>query len=90
VNYTHETWTLSVGDINNLRDFGRQIVSNIFGRIQCKKGWRIKSNKELKKLMKGRDIVKYMKVQKKMLETSQQNGRYKTSLRRSLIGTPKE
>ena len=28
VNYMHETWTLALGDINNLRVFGRQIVSN--------------------------------------------------------------
>ena len=65
VNYMHETWTLSLGDTNNLRVFGRQIVSKILWRIECKKGWRIKSNKELKKLMKGQDIVKYMKVQRK-------------------------
>jgi len=51
-----------VGDIDNLRVLGRQIVGKIFGRIQCKKGWRIKSNKELKKLMKGQDIFRYMKV----------------------------
>ena len=68
MNCTHETWTLTVGDINNLRVFGRQIVSKIFGMIQCKKGWRIKSNKELKKLMKGQDIVIYMKVQRKCWE----------------------
>jgi hypothetical protein len=37
----------------------------MFGRVQCKKGWRIKSNNEMKKLMKGQDIVKYMKVQRK-------------------------
>jgi hypothetical protein len=71
VTYRHETRTLTVGDINNLRVFETQIVSKIFGRIQCKKkGWRIKSNKELQKLMKGQDIVEYMKAQKKILGTS--------------------
>jgi hypothetical protein len=61
----HETWTLSLGDINNLRVFGKQIVSKTQWRVECRKEWRIKSNGELKQLMKGQDIVKYMKVQRK-------------------------
>jgi len=65
VNCTHETRTLCEGDTNILRDLGRQIVSKIFGRIQCKKRWKIKNNKELKKLMEGQDIVWYMEVPKK-------------------------
>jgi hypothetical protein len=65
VTYRHETRIFTVGDINNLRVFGRQIVSKIFGRIQCKKVWRIKSNKKLQKLMKGQDIVQCTKAQRK-------------------------
>lgn len=47
-------------DINNLLVFEIQILRKVFGQIQCKEGWRIKSNKELQKLTKGRDIVKYI------------------------------
>jgi len=31
---------------------------------ECKEGWRIRNNKELRKLIKGEDIVKYKKEQK--------------------------
>jgi hypothetical protein len=53
--------TLSVQDINNLLVFDRQILRKIFGPVQCKEGWRIRRNNELRKLMKGENIVKYVK-----------------------------
>jgi len=57
------TWTLSVWDINNLLVFERQILGKISGSIQCKEGWRIRSNKELQKLIKGAESVQYTKAQ---------------------------
>jgi hypothetical protein len=63
VTYACETWTLSVQDINNLLVFETQISRKIFGPIGSKEGWRIRSNNELQKLIKGEDIVKYIKAQ---------------------------
>lgn len=63
LNYTCETWTLSVWDINNFLVFERQILRMIFGPVQCKEGWRIRSNNVLRKLIKGENFVKYIKAQ---------------------------
>jgi len=49
-----------VQDINNLLVFEIQILRKVSGKIQCKEGWRIRSNKEQQKLIKGEDIVKYI------------------------------
>jgi hypothetical protein len=43
--------------------FGRQILRKIFGPIQCKERWRIRSNNKLQKLIKGEYTFKYMKAQ---------------------------
>ena len=56
-----ETWTLSVRDINNILVSERPILRKILGPIQCKEGWRIRSNNELQKLIKGEDIVNIQK-----------------------------
>jgi len=61
VTYACDNWTLSVQDINNLFVFDRQILRKIFGAVQCKEGWRIRRNNELWKLMKGENIIKYVK-----------------------------
>jgi hypothetical protein len=44
--------------------FERQILSKIFGTIQCKERWRIRSNKELQKSIKGANNVQYTKAQR--------------------------
>jgi hypothetical protein len=49
-------------DINNLLVFERQILRMIFGPIQHKEGWRVRINNKLQKLIKGKDIVKYIKA----------------------------
>ena len=49
---------------NNLLVFERQIIRKISGPIQCKEGWKIRSNNELQKLIKGADTVKYTKAQR--------------------------
>ena len=64
VNYACENWTLSVWDKNNFVVFERQILRMIFGPIQYKEGWRIRSNYKLQKLIKGEDIVKYIRAQR--------------------------
>jgi len=52
-----EIWTLSVWNINNLSVSERQILRKILGPNQSKEGWRIRSNKELQKLIKGEEDV---------------------------------
>ena len=64
VTFTCDTWTLSVWDINNLLVFEGQILKEIFGLLQSKEGWRIRSNNELRKLIKGEDTVKYIKARR--------------------------
>jgi hypothetical protein len=61
VTCTCENWTLSVQDVNNVLVFKRQILRKIFGPVQCKEGWRIRRDNELRKLMKGENVVKYVK-----------------------------
>ena len=62
--YACETWTFSVRGINNLLVFETQILRKIFGPVQYKEGWRIRSNNEVQKVIKGIDIVKYIKAQR--------------------------
>jgi hypothetical protein len=59
VTHTYETWILSVQDVNSLLVFEIHILRKVFGLIQCKEGWRIRSNKELQKLIKE-GVVKYV------------------------------
>ena len=88
VTYECKTWTLSVWDINNLLVFERQILRMIFGPVQCKVGWRIRSNNKLQELIKGEDIVKYIKAQRIKLWGHLYSMEYiKLVLRRLLIGT---
>jgi len=51
---------MSVWVLNNLLVFEKQI-RKISGSIQCKEGWRMRSNK-LQKSIQGEDNVKYIKV----------------------------
>jgi hypothetical protein len=55
---------MSVWDINNLLVSERQFLRKILGLMQCKERWRIRSNNELQKLIKGEDIVKYTKAKR--------------------------
>ena len=64
VTHTCETWTLSVQDTNSLVVFERQILRNISEPVQSKEGWRIRSNSEPQKLIKGKYVVKYVKTQR--------------------------
>ena len=67
VTHACENWTLSVQDINNLLVFEIQILRKVFGRVQYKEGWRIRRNNELRKLMRGENIVKCVKRAKSQM-----------------------
>jgi len=48
----------------NLLDSETQILRKIFGPVQYKDGWRIRSNNEVQKVIKGKDIVRYIRAQR--------------------------
>jgi len=59
------TWTMSVGDINNLLVSERNKLGKIFGPVKSKEGRRKRNNNEKQKLIiKGEDIVKHIKTQR--------------------------
>ena len=43
--------------------FERQIL-RVYGPVQTEEGWRIRNNDELEKLMRGEDVVKYIRAQR--------------------------
>jgi hypothetical protein len=55
VTYACETWTLHRA--NNSLVFERQISRKIFGQIQCKEGWKVRSDNELQQLIKEKILV---------------------------------
>jgi len=77
VSYAHFTYTGRCQ--KKLWLFERKILREIFGPTKEGKGiWRIKTNKELNELIKHRNVINYVKVQRlswfghinRMLETS--------------------
>jgi len=65
VTYLSETWTLTAKDENNLRVFERQILRKMFGAvsIDSTRICGIQNNMEIDKLIKGADIVRFIKAQ---------------------------
>jgi hypothetical protein len=62
--YSSETWNLTGKDENNLRTFERQILRKIFGPVNIDNIWRARNNMEIDKLIKGADIVRFIKAQR--------------------------
>ena len=62
--YSSQTWTLKAKDENNLRIFERQILRKIFGPVNTDNIRRIRNNTEIDKLIKGADIVSFIKAQR--------------------------
>ena len=61
ITYAAETWTLSHSDENALRIFERKIIRKIYGPV-CENGiWRVRSNLEIDKILKGEDLVRFVK-----------------------------
>ena len=63
VTYTSETWVLKETIIQKLLVFERKILRRIFGPTK-NQIWRIKTNEELDKLIKHKNIVNYIKAQR--------------------------
>ncbi|PSN53990.1 hypothetical protein C0J52_13487 [Blattella germanica] len=65
VTYACETWTLKEADIRKLFCFERKILRKIFGPNKNADGtWSIKTNNELEKIIKNRNIINHIKAQR--------------------------
>ncbi|PSN57115.1 hypothetical protein C0J52_01314, partial [Blattella germanica] len=65
VTYACETWTLKETDIRKLLCFERKILKKIFGPNKNADGtWSIKTNNELEKIIKNRNIINHIKAQR--------------------------
>ena len=69
---------LTTSDENQLKIFERKILRKIYGPTQNPDGtWRIKTNDELRKRMKQKDIIKINKITKtEMGSPCNQNGEH--------------
>jgi hypothetical protein len=50
--------------MNYLMIIARRILTNIFGPVQERDGWRIRTNLELNKLIGGNNTVRFIKAQR--------------------------
>jgi hypothetical protein len=52
---------MSAADENALRIFERKVLTRIYGPVREGRRWRIRSNRELEGILKGKDIVRFVK-----------------------------
>jgi len=64
VTYATETWLLKEPIIQKLLVFERKILRIIFGPTKENQIWRIKTNEELDKLVKHKNIISHIKAQR--------------------------
>jgi hypothetical protein len=64
VTYALETWVLEETIIQKLLVFERKTLRRIFGPTQENQIWRVKTNEELDKLIKHKNIINYIKAQR--------------------------
>jgi hypothetical protein len=65
VTYACETWVLKETTKNKLMVFERKVLRKIFGPTKEIDGtWRIKTNNELDKLIRHKNIINYIKPQR--------------------------
>jgi len=64
VTYASETWVLKVAIIQKLLVFERKILRRIFGPSKENQMWRIRTNEELDKLIKHKNIINHIKAQR--------------------------
>jgi hypothetical protein len=55
---------MSAADDSALRVFERKVVRTIYGPVKEGERWRIRSNRELEEIIRGEDIVKFVKSQR--------------------------
>jgi hypothetical protein len=59
-----ETWVLKETIIQKLLVFERKLLRRIFGPTRENQIWRVKTNEELDKLIKHKNIINYIKAQR--------------------------
>jgi hypothetical protein len=65
VTYVCETWVLKETTKNKLMVFERKVLRKIFGCTKERDGtWRIKTDDELDKLIRHKNTINYIKVQR--------------------------
>jgi hypothetical protein len=64
VTYASETWVLKETVIQKLLVFERKILRRIFGPTKENQIWRVKTNEELDKLIKHKNVINYIKAQR--------------------------
>jgi hypothetical protein len=65
VTYASETWVLKENMVNKLMIFKRKLMRKIFGPTRTDDGyWRIKTNQEINELLKGQNIIGFIKKQR--------------------------
>jgi hypothetical protein len=64
VTYAPETWVLKEAIIQKLLVFERKILRRIFGPTKENQICRVKTNEELDKLIKHKNIINYIKTQR--------------------------
>jgi hypothetical protein len=64
VSYASETWVLKGAIIQKLLVFESKILRRIFGPTKENQIWRIKTNEELDKLIKHKNIINHIKAQR--------------------------
>jgi hypothetical protein len=62
VTYASETRVLEETIIQKLLVFERKILRRIFGPTKENQTWRVKTNEELDKLIKQKDIINYINL----------------------------
>jgi len=61
VSYGDEAWTLTKKEEQDLLIFERKIFRRIYGPIYENGEWKSRTNRELEKMSKGENIVKWIK-----------------------------
>jgi hypothetical protein len=64
VTYACETWTLKEIITNRLMVFDRKVLRKIFGPTNENGFWRIKTNQELDKIIKHKNIINFIRAQR--------------------------
>jgi hypothetical protein len=64
VTYGSESWTLTMEEERALAVFERQILQKIYGPAKENELWRIQQNDELEDIIKGENIIRFIKCQR--------------------------
>jgi hypothetical protein len=64
VTYACETWTLKETTTNRLMVFERKVLRKTFGPTNENGIWRIKTNQELDKIIKRKNIINFIRAQR--------------------------